>query len=304
MYGSFVRPLFSALLLGSLLWPVAIAGQMEDVQITAEPVAAGVYMLQGQGGNIGLLVGSDGAFLIDDQYAPLTDKILTAVRGITTEDVRFVINTHWHGDHTGGNENLGDAGVVLISQDNVRERLATEQVLERFGRVDTIPAAPQSALPVITFDDDVRFHLNGDELHAFHTPHAHTDGDALIYFENANVIHMGDVYFNGGFPFIDLSSGGSVDGMIAAHNRALGIADSQTRIIPGHGALSDADELRAHRDMLRTIRNRIAEAIGDGSDLDQILAMDPTEEWNASHGGGFISAEALVGAIYTSLGGR
>ena len=215
--------------------PTAAAAQMDDVRITAEPVAAGVYMLQGQGGNIGLLVGADGAFLIDDQYAPLTEKILTAVRGITSEDVRFVINTHWHGDHTGGNENLGNAGVVLISQENVRERLSTQQVLERFGRVDTIPAAPAAALPVVTFDDDVRFHLNGDELHAFHTPHAHTDGDALIYFENANVIHMGDVYFNGGFPFIDLSSGGSVDGMIEAHNRALGIADQQTRIIPGHG---------------------------------------------------------------------
>ena len=302
MFGSFVRA-FAALVLGLLLSSGAIAAQMDDVRITAEPVAAGVYMLQGQGGNIGLLVGSDGAFLIDDQYAPLTDKILTAVRGITAEDVRFVINTHWHGDHTGGNENLGNAGVVLISHDNVRKRMASDQVMEFLGGIDTIPAAPQAALPVITFDDDVRFHLNGDQLHAFHTPHAHTDGDALIYFENANVIHMGDVYFNGAFPFIDLSSGGSVDGMIAAHNRALGIADSQTRIIPGHGPLSDAEELRAHRDMLRTIRNRIAEAIGEGNDLEGVLAMDPTEEWNASHGGGFISAEALVGAIYSSLGG-
>ncbi len=290
--------------LAMALAPLSGTAQMEDVRITAEPVASGVYMLQGQGGNIGLLVGSDGAFLIDDQYAPLTDKILTAVRGITEAEVRFVINTHWHGDHTGGNENLGERGVVLISQENVRERLATPRIRESDGTVDTIPGAPHAALPMITFDDDVRFHLNGDELYAFHTPNAHTDGDAIIYFQNANVIHMGDTYFNGQYPFIDIASGGTIDGAIEAHNRVLGIADDETRIIPGHGPLSNARELRVQRDMLRTIRNRVATAKGEGQTLEEVLAGNPTAEWDDSHGGAFISPEALVTAVYESLNGN
>jgi cyclase len=283
--------------------PATAQQDMSDVQIETVEVADGVFMLIGRGGNIGLFVGDDGAFLIDDQFAPLTDKILGAVRTVTDRDVRFVINTHWHGDHTGGNENLGDRGAILVSHDNVRERLKGGWQRVRGGDVETVPAAADGALPVITFDDDVRFHLNGDELHAFHAPHAHTDGDAVIHFMGKNVIHMGDTYFNGGFPFIDLSSGGSIDGVIDVMNRVLGIADDETRIIPGHGPLSNAAELRQTRDMLRTLRGRIAAAIEDGRTLDQVQAMSPAAEWDASHGGGFISTEAIVAAIYQSLTG-
>ncbi|MBT8487910.1 MAG: MBL fold metallo-hydrolase, partial [Gemmatimonadetes bacterium] len=183
---------------------------MENVQIRTQQVADGVYMLMGQGGNIGVSVGDDGVFIIDDQFAPLTDKILAAIAAITDEPVRFVFNTHWHGDHTGGNENMGEAGALIVAHDNVRERMSTEQVLERIGRpVSTTPASPAGALPVITFSEDVSFHINGGQLHAFHVSNAHTDGDAIVHFVSANVVHMGDTFFRDRFPFIDTASGGS-----------------------------------------------------------------------------------------------
>jgi cyclase len=292
--------------LGPLCGAVPLCGQqdMSAVQIETVDVTDGVFMLIGQGGNIGLFVGADGAFLIDDQFAPLTDKILAAVRAVTDGEVRFVINTHWHGDHTGGNENLGEEGAILVSHENVRDRLLGGWERNRGGQVETVPAAPDGALPVVTFDDDVRFHLNGDELHAFHAPRAHTDGDAIIHFTGKNVIHMGDTYFNGGFPFIDLSSGGSIDGVLEVMNRVLGIADADTRIIPGHGPLSNAAELREARDMLRTLRRRIWAAIEDGRSLEEVQGMNPAAEWDSSHGGGFISTEDIVTTIYRSLGGN
>ncbi|CAN5339624.1 MBL fold metallo-hydrolase [soil metagenome] len=270
----------------------------DTIQVRAMPVASHLYMLTGAGGNIGLSVGKDGAFLIDDQFAPLTDKIRAAVAEIANEPIRFVLNTHWHGDHTGGNENLGEAGATIVAHDNVRRRMSVEQ----FIRGDTVPASPEAALPVVTFDSEVTFHLNGDSVRAFHIAPAHTDGDAIVHFPVANVVHMGDTYFASGYPFVDLASGGSVDGVIAATERVLGMTNARTRIIPGHGPLSDRAALQTYHDMLVAIRNRIRTARAAGQTLEQVKAARPTAEFDAKWGGGFIDADTFVETVYRSLG--
>lgn len=206
-----------------------------DVVIETTEVANGIYMLVGQGGNIGASIGEDGVFLIDDQFAPLTEKIRNALSAITVQPIKFMINTHWHFDHTGGNENLGNQGVILVAHDNVRKRMSTEGFIEAFNQ--TIPAAPEIALPSITFSETTTFHLNGQTIEAIHVLNAHTDGDSIIFFREANVIHSGDVFFNGLYPFIDKSSEGSVDGILRAVDLMLSLADNNTRIIPGHGRL-------------------------------------------------------------------
>ena len=196
-------------------------------------------MLTGSGGNLGLSVGKSGTYLIDDQYAPLSDKILAAIKAITPDPVRFVVNTHWHGDHTGGNENLGKAGALLVAHENVRRRMSTRAV-HRGLRTGRSPPSPEDALPVVTFTDAITFHWNGDEIRVYHVPPAHTDGDSIVHFVKADVVHMGDLFFNGGYPFIDTSSGGRVDGVIEAADRVLAGIGEKTRIIPGHGPLGDA----------------------------------------------------------------
>jgi glyoxylase-like metal-dependent hydrolase (beta-lactamase superfamily II) len=290
----------------ALLAPAAGAGQDFDaVQIRTQQVAEGVYMLMGQGGNIGVSVGADGVFVIDDQYAPLTPKILAAIRAITPEGVRFVFNTHWHGDHTGGNENMGEAGALLVAQENVRHRLSMDQILERVGRpVDTTMAAPEAAWPVVTFTEDITFHLNGDDLHAFHVANAHTDGDAIVHFANADVVHMGDTFFRDRFPFIDTASGGSIDGMIAAAGRALAVMDAETKIIPGHGDLSGRDDLRAYRDALKDMRDRVAAMMKADRSLDQIQAARPAAAYASRWNQDEAAERSFVETIYRSLGGR
>lgn len=208
-------------------------------------------MLLGAGGNIGVSVGADGVFVIDDRYAPLTEKIKAAVRALSTAPIRFVINTHWHGDHTGGNENLAHDGTLIIAQENVRKRMSVEQFIAAFN--SRVPPKPVVALPVVTFTDGVTFYLNGDTIQVLHVKAAHTDGDAIIYFRKANVIHAGDTFFNGFYPFIDASTGGSLDGMTAAADQILSLANDQTRIIPGHGPLGGRAEVKAFRDMLATV---------------------------------------------------
>ena len=261
----------------ALISPDGVCAQdVDDVQIQTERITDGVYMLVGQGGNIGLSVGEDGAFVIDDQFAPLTDKILAAIAAVTDEPVRFVFNTHWHGDHTGGNENMGEAGALIVAHANVRRRMSVEQVLQRIGRdPSTTPASPEGALPVVTFTEDVSFHINGDRLHAFHVSNAHTDGDAIVHFERANVVHMGDTFFKGRFPFIDTASGGSIDGLIAAVGEALAVMDADTRIIPGHGTLSGRGDLQEYRDALVTMRDAVAGMMARGMTLEQIQAARP-----------------------------
>ena len=275
--------------------------QQQDVQVETIEVAPGLYMLVGRGGNVGVSVGEDGVFLVDDQYAPLTEKILAAIRELSDQPVRFVINTHWHGDHTGGNENLGQAGAIIVAHDNVRKRLSTAQVLEVFDA--EYPARPKVALPVITFSEALTFHLNGYELHAFHVENAHTDGDAIIVFRDANVVHMGDTYFNGRYPFIDVEHGGTIDGMIAAANLVLGMVDDDTKIIPGHGPLSNKVELTAYRDMLVGVRERVLAEIESGKTLDDAVTANPTAEFDAEWGQRF-PPDVFTRLVYMDLSSR
>ncbi len=304
-----VRRIPAALALAAVAFaaaPSSVRAQgMDDVRITTQRLTDGVYMLMGQGGNIGLSVGQDGAFVIDDQFAPLTDRILAAIAEITDQPVRFVFNTHWHGDHTGGNENMGEAGALIVAHENVRERMSVEQVLERIGRpVSTTPASPEGALPVVTFTEDVSFHINGDELHAFHVEHAHTDGDAIVHFVRANVVHMGDTFFRDRFPFIDTATGGSIDGLIAAAGRALAVMDAGTQVIPGHGPLSSRADLQAYRDALKTMRDAVAELMERGMSLPQIQAARPIRAQAQAWGQDRAAEDGFVATIHHGVGGR
>jgi glyoxylase-like metal-dependent hydrolase (beta-lactamase superfamily II) len=295
-----MKLMFSALVAALAFSPLASAQQdFSKVQIQTVDVAPGVHMLVGAGGNIGVSSGGDGVLIIDDQYAPLTEKIRAAVSAISSDPIRFVVNTHWHGDHTGGNENLGKAGAVIVAHENVRRRMSSEQISEFFKR--TTPASPKEALPVMTFAEDVSFHVNGDELHVFHVDPAHTDGDSIIHWKGANVFHMGDLYFSGGFPFIDLDSGGSIDGVIAAAEKVLALANDGSKIIPGHGPLATKKDLTGYRDMLKTIRSRIHSQVTAGKSLDEVMASRPTKEWDDILGKGFINGDRLTEFAYRSL---
>jgi glyoxylase-like metal-dependent hydrolase (beta-lactamase superfamily II) len=271
-----------------------------EAGIETVAVAGGVYMLAGSGGNIGLFVGEDGVFMIDDQFAPLTERILAAVAEITPQPVKFVINTHWHPDHTGGNENLGKAGAVIVAHENVRQSLSTDQFIREFGL--SAPALTGKALPVVTFPESVTFHLNGEELHVFHVRNAHTDGDSIIHFRRANVLHMGDTFVNMEmYPFIDVEHGGSIDGMIAAVDRVLEMCDGETRVIPGHGPLGGPAELRGFRQMLATSRDRVTELIEQGRDRVGVIAAGPTRDLDGRWGGGYLKPDQWVGIVYDSL---
>lgn len=286
------------LALATLAAPAA-AQDPAAVEIRTIPVGSGVWMLTGQGGNMAVAAGADGAFLVDDQYAPLTPKIVAAVEALGHGPVRFVLNTHWHGDHTGGNENLGGAGALIVAHENVRERMSTEQFIARFQQ--SYPPAPPRALPVVTFTDAVTFHLNGDAIDAFHVPPAHTDGDALVHFRAADVLHMGDTYFGQSYPFVDLSSGGDAQGLIVAVERALALAGPATRVIPGHGELSDRAGLEAYHAMLIDARDRVRRLVEAGNGREAVIAAKPTAHLDAAWGGGFIKADEFVGYLYDSL---
>jgi len=269
------------------------------VQIKTIPVAKGVYMLVGSGGNIGLSVGQDGAFLIDDQYAPLTDKILKAISAVTDKPVRFLVNTHWHFDHTGGNENIGKGGTIIVAHDNVRKRLAKGQFMKVFNA--NIPPSPPKALPVITFADSVTFHWNDETLEVVHARSAHTDGDAVIYFKSTNVVHVGDLFFNGIYPFIDAESGGSMEGVIAGVEEVLGRIDDNTKVIPGHGPLGNKTDLKAYRDMLATVHESMTKLIKAGKNIDEIIAAKPTADFDAKWGGGFLKPDQWVRIVYAVM---
>lgn len=299
-----MKSLASTVLASLVAWSAALAQQQDfsKVQIQTVPVAPGVNMLIGSGGNIGVSSGEDGVLIVDDQYAPLTEKIKAAVAAIDGDPIRFVVNTHWHGDHTGGNENMGGAGSVIVAHENVRRRMSTEQVQEFFKR--TTPPSPKKALPVVTFTDEVTIHWNGDDLHVFHVNPAHTDGDSIIHWTKANVFHMGDLFFSGGFPFIDLDSGGNVDGVIAAADQVAALANEGSKIIPGHGPLGTKKDLVAYRDMLKTIRGRIQTQVTAGKSLDEVKASQPTKDWDETLGKGFINGERLTEFVYNSLKGK
>jgi glyoxylase-like metal-dependent hydrolase (beta-lactamase superfamily II) len=276
------------------------AQDFSDVTIRTTEIGNGVYVLQGAGGNVGLVVGERGAFLVDDQYAPLTDKIRAAVAEVTDQPIRFVLNTHWHGDHTGGNENLAEEGTLVIAHDNVRERMSAGQFMEFFDR--EVPPAPADALPVVTFNDEIRFHLGGHTVEAVHLPAAHTDGDSIVHLEEANAIHAGDIVFFGMYPFIDYGSGGSLGGMIEAVDRIAALADADTAIIAGHGGpVIDREQLAEYRAMLADVHRELIEMIVDGATLDEVLSAKLTADYDEAWGDGFIGPDRWIEMNYAGI---
>ncbi len=285
-----------SLLLSALAWS---NDHWDSVQVTTVPVSDGLYMLMGEGGNVGVSVGEDGTFIIDDQYAQMTDKLSAAISDLSGTQPRFLVNTHWHGDHAGGNENFGNAGAVIVAHENVRNALLVEKSIPLFQM--TKPPSPKAALPVLTFRDEMSLHLNGDDLRLFHVANAHTDGDAIVHFSKANVIHTGDVFFNGFYPFIDTHSGGSIAGMIAGSKAALELADDDTRIIPGHGPLANKADLQAYHDMLVLAESKIRALKNAGKSLDQVIAAKPTAALDAEWGDGFLTADVWVGIVFSGM---
>jgi cyclase len=280
----------------AILMSSSAMAQTADVTIKVEQIAPGVAVLFGQGGNIGLSYGEDGNVLIDDQFAPLTPKILAAVSTVDPDPVKFLINTHWHGDHTGGNENLGKSGTVILAHDNVRVRMMTPQT--RDGK--TTPPSPKIALPVLTYEDGLSLHMNGDDIRTIHVHDAHTDGDSFVMWKKANVVHMGDLFFNKvTLPFIDLNSGGNARGLLAAANKVLAMTNETTRYIPGHGPMATRGDLIAYRDMLKTVIESVAGGIKAKRTLAQIQADKPAAKWEVP--GAFISGDAFVKAVFDSL---
>jgi cyclase len=280
----------------------AARAQMPDpskAEIRTHTVAGSVSMLEGAGGNIGVSAGDDGVFVIDDEFAPLAPKIKAAIAKISAKPLRFVFNTHWHGDHTGANEAMAGFGALIVAHDNVRKRMSVEQVMELFGG-HKIPPSPPNALPVVTFSDELTFHLNGDEIHVFHVANAHTDGDAIVHFKKANVVHMGDCFINHSYPVVDFSTGGSIDGLIAAEEKVLAMVDANTRIIPGHGPIGDKTDLQKMHDLIKEWRDAVAKA-AVGKTLEETVAAKPTAKWDAQYANPFISGDVLTTMIYKTL---
>ena len=268
-----------------------------QVEVKATKVAGNVYMLEGRGGNIGVSVGSDGILIVDDQFAPLADKIKAALKALGEGKLKFVLNTHWHSDHTGGNVVFGPEAPI-IAHDNVRKRLSTEQRIELFK--STVPASPKEALPVITFGQSLSVHFNGEEIKVIHFPRGHTDGDSVIFFSSSNVVHMGDDFFAGRFPFVDLGSGGSVQGLAQNIGEILGKLPAGVKLIPGHGPISTADDLKAYHRMLLETTDSVRKNMAAGKTLAQIKTEGFPEEWK-SWGNGFIKTDVWIETIHTSL---
>ena len=282
--------------IGAAPAPALAQRDFSKVEIETQQVAEGIYMLQGSGGNIGVCIGEDGVLLVDDQFAPLTDKILAAIAKITDQPVRFVLNTHYHPDHVGGNENFGKAGALLVAHDAVRARL----LAQRRTAADA-PPPTAGTLPLITFDDSLTFHVNGTDIAAFHVAPAHTDGDAIVVIRTGNVVHMGDCFFNGLYPYIDVAAGGGIEGMIAAIDRVLPSIGPDTKIIPGHGPLSDRAGLVAFRDMLAAVRDRMKPLVATGKSLEEVKAAKPTADFDAVWGNGFLKPDRWVEMVYEGL---
>ncbi len=285
-------------LIGALI-VLATFGQTAEVKITPVPITKQIYMITGDGGNIGLFIGGDGTFLIDDQFAPLTEKIVEAIKSVGGDYPKFLINTHYHGDHTGGNEKLGKEGTLIFSHDNVRERLKTGSFIKAFNMKRE--GVVQEGLPVVTFSEDISFHLNGDTVRAVHVPHAHTDGDSFIYFKEANVIHAGDFFFNGFYPFIDVTHGGSLRGMIKAVDKVLSMADDSTKIIAGHGPMGDKKQLTSYHQMLETAYDRLKKLKAEGKSAKEAVAAKPLADLEETWGDGLFKGDQWIELIYSGV---
>jgi cyclase len=287
-------------ILGLTRWADPPRAQVPDtakVTLKSTPVTDSISMIEGvngfAGGNVGVSIGEDGVFVIDDELAPMTAKLKGALAALSKKPVRFLVNTHWHSDHSGGNPGLAAAGVVIVAQENVRKRLSVDQFREFMGQKTTIAALPVAALPVITFTEDITLHLNGDEIHVVHVPPAHTDGDAFVHFKKANVIHAGDLVI-GGYPVVDVDSGGQFAGMIGAADKLLAIADDATKIIPGHGPLMTRADVLAWRQMLVEVRDRIGKLIAAKKTVEEIKAAKPLADLDARWAVGFAKADFVI----------
>jgi len=279
----------------------SVQAQDKKVEFETFQLSDTVYMLKGRGGNVGISTGEDGLYIIDDQVKPVTTQLLQAIRKISDKPIQFVINTHYHGDHVGGNEAIGGAGAVVIAHDNIRERMITSQV--NIFQKRTIPPYAEAALPVVTFNDRMSLHFNGETATAYYVANGHTDGDSIIHFPVSNVIHMGDMYFNGLYPYVDLDAGGAIQGVIKAADLALSLADESTRIIPGHGPLAMTEDLMAYRDYLVSATSNVQALIDKGMDRQQIIEAKPTQEWDETLGKTWITPAEFVTFIYNSLMG-
>ena len=271
----------------------------QEVQVTVTQIGENVHLLQGQGGNIAVWTGADGAVMIDADFIEVTPTVLKAVASFTDKNISYLVNTHWHGDHTGGNSIVGAASAKIIAHDNVRPRLSVDNFIAAFDM--NVKAQPPAGLPQITFNDTLTLHLNGADMKLVHIPAAHTDGDAFIYLPSDNIIHTGDIYFNGIYPFIDSNTGGSLDGMIAGADKILEIADDNTKIIAGHGPLSNKTELKAYRDMLVGVRDKIKPLVDAGKSLEDIAAENLLAEFNAQWGDGFLPPEKWLGIVVAAM---
>ena len=288
-----VRSWYIAIIIGVL--PLSATTQnFDSVNIKTTKVSGSVYMLEGSGGNIGVLVGNDGIILVDDQYAPLTEKIKKALAALSNKPIKFIINTHFHADHADGNKILGGEGVIIVAHENTRKRLSADQFIDAFKMEQK--ASPYEALPKITFSESVAFNMNGETVQVLHIKNAHTDGDAIIYFKESNVLHAGDVFVRYGLPFIDQQNGGNVDGMIAGAEQILKMINDETKIIPGHGQISNKKDLVDYKNMLQTVRKRVADGIKAGKTMDQIINSDPAKEFNTVFDKVF-----FVQSVYNSL---
>ena len=289
-----MRHLFSVLTASLVLASCSLFAQQPDwdaIELKTTDLGDGIYMIEGMGGNIGVSVGEDGVFVIDDQFEPLAPRILEAIAAISDQPVDYVINTHWHGDHTGGNAALAAAGATVIAHDNVRVRMAAEGPRQ----------SPSEALPVITFSDTTTFWFNGHEIHAFHPANAHTDGDAIIHFRNIDVIHTGDVLFNGLYPFIDAQSGGSVEGYIAALESVSALVGPETRVISGHGPMASKADIDRKIAMLRDAGGRISKMIAEGMSLEDVQKADPLADYNEDWAWQFIDGQRMTELLYNAL---
>lgn len=292
----------AALGLSVLMW--TSVGAQEDVPtVTTHDLGNGIYALYGQGGNVAISVGSNGVLMIDDQYERMVEPLARAIAEITGEEVAppYLINTHWHGDHTGGNLAFAESGTFVMAHENVTARMIEGLDDPRRGR--PVPPSPDAALPRLSFSEGATFYWNNENVRLIHTPNAHTDGDLIVYFEDANVLHMGDVFFNGMYPFIDVFSGGSLDGTIAGLERGLALTNDETRVIPGHGPLATPEDMGAAHDMLVRVRELMQPVVDEGLSLEEAVERDPLAELNETYGGGFINGDMMTSLAYYSMVG-